>query len=84
VRGDVYRLRTPRGTRRHEQRRARYAVVMQSDDPPLSTWLVAPTSTWARQATFRPDVEIAGRSTRMLAEQPPRSIRIDWVKAPAG
>jgi mRNA interferase MazF len=31
--------------------------------------LVAPTSTSARAATFRPEVEIAGRATRVLAEQ---------------
>jgi mRNA interferase MazF len=30
---------------------------------------VAPTSTAARAASFRPEVEIAGRSTRVLAEQ---------------
>jgi mRNA interferase MazF len=47
----------------------RYAVVVQSDLLPLSTWLVAPTSTSARAATFRPEVFIAGRATRVLAEQ---------------
>jgi mRNA interferase MazF len=31
--------------------------------------LVAPTSTAARVASFRPAVEIAGRATRVLAEQ---------------
>jgi mRNA interferase MazF len=31
--------------------------------------LVAPTSTAARTASFRPEVEIAGRVTRVLAEQ---------------
>jgi mRNA interferase MazF len=31
--------------------------------------LVAPTSTAARAASFRPEVEIAGRVTRVLAEQ---------------
>jgi mRNA interferase MazF len=36
---------------------------------PLSTWLVAPTSTSARPATFRPEVEIAGQTTHVLAEQ---------------
>lgn len=36
---------------------------------PLSTWLVAPTSTSARAATFRPEVSIDGRPTRVLAEQ---------------
>lgn len=43
--------------------------MVQSDQLPLSTWLVAPTSTSARAASFRPEVEIAGRSTRVLAEQ---------------
>jgi len=69
VRGEVYRLRAPRGAQGHEQSGARYAVVVQSDLLPLSTWLVAPTSTSARAATFRPEVSIDGRSSRVLAEQ---------------
>jgi mRNA interferase MazF len=44
-------------------------VVVQSDQLPLSTWLVAPTSTVARAATFRPEVEVAGHRTRVLVEQ---------------
>ena len=44
-------------------------MVVQSDQLPLSTWLVAPTSTSARAASFRPEVEIAGQLTRVLAEQ---------------
>jgi mRNA interferase MazF len=59
----------PRGARGHEQAGVRYAVVVRSDLLPLSTWLVAPTSTSARAATFRPEVSIEGRSTRVLAEQ---------------
>lgn len=69
MRGEVYRLHAPRGSRGNEQSGARYAVVVQSDQLPLSTWLVAPTSTAARAASFRPEVEIAGRSTRVLTEQ---------------
>jgi len=70
VRGDVYRLRAPRGTRGHEKQGSRYAVVVQSDDfDVLSTWLVAPTSTSARPATFRPTVEVNGDETLVLAEQ---------------
>lgn len=69
MRGDVYRLRAPRDARGHEQRSLRYAIVVQSDDLPLSTWLVAPTSTSARPASFRPEVEVNGRMTRVLAEQ---------------
>ena len=69
MRGEVYRLNAPRDSHGHEQAGSRYAVVVQSDDLPLSTWLVAPTSTSARPATFRPEVEIAGRATLVLAEQ---------------
>jgi mRNA interferase MazF len=69
VRGDVYGLRAPRGTRGQEQRGERFAVVVQSDFLPLSTWLVAPTSTGAREATFRPEIEIQGERTRVLLEQ---------------
>ena len=70
MRGDVYRLRAPRGARGHEQQGRRYAVVVQSDDfDVLSTWLVAPTSTSAQAATFRPAIEIDGTSTLVLVEQ---------------
>ena len=69
MRGEIYRLRAPRGARGHEQAGSRYAVIVQSDQLPLSTWLVAPTSTSARAASFRPEVDIEGRSTRVLAEQ---------------
>lgn len=66
---EVYQLRAPRDVQGHEQQGSRYAVVVQSDEFPLSTWLVAPTSTSARPASFRPEVEIGGRTTRVLAEQ---------------
>lgn len=69
MRGEVFRLQAARGRRGHEQPGTRYAVVVQSDHLPLSTWLVAPTSTSARAASFRPQVEIDGRTTRVLAEQ---------------
>jgi mRNA interferase MazF len=69
VRGDVYELKAPRDARGHEQRGNRYVVVVQSDLLPLSTWLVAPTSTSARPTSFRPEIEINGKSTYVLAEQ---------------
>ncbi|MDQ2805263.1 MAG: type II toxin-antitoxin system PemK/MazF family toxin [Pseudomonadota bacterium] len=69
MRGEIYRLHAPRDARGHEQRSPRYGVVVQSDQFPLSTWLVAPTSTSARRASFRPEVEIDCRTTRVLAEQ---------------
>lgn len=69
MRGDVYELLAPRNARGHEQRGNRYAVVVQSDLLPLSTWLVAPTSTSARPATFRPEIELGDKTTRVLVEQ---------------
>jgi len=42
---------------------------VQSDLLPLSTWLVAPTSIAARPASFRPEIDINGTSTLVLAEQ---------------
>lgn len=69
MRGDIHRLKAPRATRGHEQRGPRYAVIVQSDSLPLSTLLVAPTSTSARAASFRPEVALNGITTRVLAEQ---------------
>ena len=69
MRGEIFHLHAPRGSRGHEQSGSRYAVVVQSDQLPLATWLVAPTSTSARAASFRPEVEIGGQPTRVLAEQ---------------
>jgi mRNA interferase MazF len=69
VRGEIFRLHAPRRAQGHEQSGPRYAVVVQSDRLPVSTWLVAPTSTSARAASFRPEVEIDARITRVLAEQ---------------
>ena len=69
-RGEVYRLRAPRDQRGHEQAGARYGVVVQADELlNLSTVLVAPTSTRALPASFRPEVEVGGRLTRVLVEQ---------------
>jgi mRNA interferase MazF len=69
VRGDIHRLRSTRASRGHEQRGPRFAVVVQSDALPLSTLLVAPTSTSARTASFRPEIELHGTPRRVLVEQ---------------
>lgn len=69
MRGDLYRLKAPRDARGHEQAGSRYAVVVQSDDLPLSTWIIAPISTGQRPASFRPEIEIDGARTRVLVEQ---------------
>lgn len=70
VRGEVFRLPGLRGARGHEQRGARYAVIVQANEfLGLSTVLVAPTSTSAQPASFRPVIALDGRETRVLAEQ---------------
>lgn len=70
VRGELFHLPAPRGARGHEQRGARYAVVVQADEfLGLSTVLVAPTSTGARSASFRPVITLDGSQTRVLVEQ---------------
>lgn len=70
VRGEVFRLPSPRGARGREQRGARYAVVVQADEfMGLSTTLVSPTSTSAHPATFRPVITMEGNETQVLVEQ---------------
>ena len=68
-RGDVFEFRLPRGVG-HEQRGGRCGVVVQSDAMlPRSVVLVAPTSTSARPASFRPVIELEGQETAVLVEQ---------------
>ena len=69
MRGDIHRLRAPRDARGREQRGARFAVILQSDDLMLSTLLVAPTSRSAVPRSFRPTITIADESTQVLVEQ---------------
>ncbi len=67
VRGEIFRLPAPRG---HEQRGARYAVIIQADEfLDLSTVLVSPTSASARATSFRPTITLDGQETRVLVEQ---------------
>jgi mRNA interferase MazF len=69
LRGDVHRFRLPRGVG-HEQHGDRFAVVVQADEfLPRSVVIVAPTSRSARPASFRPEAEIEGETTRVLVEQ---------------
>lgn len=69
MRGDLYRLRSDKNTTGHEQRGPRYAVAIQSDGILLSTLVVAPTSTSAQPAIFRPEIEMEGVRTRVLIDQ---------------
>lgn len=68
-RGEIYRLKTPKGVG-HEQQGVRYGVVVQADELlPRSVVIVAPTSRSARPASFRPEIEMGGEVTRVLVEQ---------------
>ncbi|OBY29116.1 type II toxin-antitoxin system PemK/MazF family toxin [Mycolicibacter kumamotonensis] len=67
MKGEVYRL-PARGTG-HEQKGRRFAVVLQPDWLALSTWIVAFTSTSAREASFRPVVTIADQKTLVMCDQ---------------
>jgi mRNA interferase MazF len=69
LRGDVYRFKSPKSVG-HEHQGQRFGVVVQADEfLPRSVVIVAPTSRSARAASFRPEFEIAGGSTRVLVEQ---------------
>ncbi|MDE0614422.1 MAG: type II toxin-antitoxin system PemK/MazF family toxin [bacterium] len=60
----------PRRSVGHEQQGERFGVVVQSDALlPRSVVLVAPTSTSARPASFRPEVQVDGSATKVLVEQ---------------
>lgn len=69
LRGDIHEFRMPRGQGR-EQRGRRFGVVVQANEfLPRSVVLVAPTSRSARPASFRPEIELLGETTRVLVEQ---------------
>lgn len=69
TRGDIFRVRLPTG-RGREQHGPRYGVIVQADALlGLSTAIIAPTSRSAAAATFRPEVQVGGATTRVLVEQ---------------
>ncbi|HEY2309073.1 MAG TPA: type II toxin-antitoxin system PemK/MazF family toxin [Streptosporangiaceae bacterium] len=69
LRGDVHEFRPLRGTG-HEQQGRRYGVIVQANELlPRSVVLVAPTSLSARPASFRPEIDLLGKTTRVLVEQ---------------
>ena len=68
-RSEVFRFKIPKGLG-HEQQGGRYGIVVQADEfLPRSVVIVAPTSRSARQASFRPPVEVEGETTTVLVEQ---------------
>jgi mRNA interferase MazF len=81
VRGEVYRL--PARGKGHEQQGRRYAVVLQPDWLALSTWVVAFTSTSARETSFRPSVEIGRSRTLVMCDQI-ATVDLNRLTEPAG
>nr|WP_281171286.1 type II toxin-antitoxin system PemK/MazF family toxin [Arthrobacter castelli] len=64
--------------RSHKQGGKRLGLVLSPSDSPLSVVTVVPTSTSAGSSVHRPELEVAGRLTRMLVDQI-RSIDVDYV-----
>lgn len=80
IRGVVYQvdLGPARG---HEQRGRRYALVVSPSDSPLSAVTVVPTSTSAGAGIHRPEMKIAGRTTRFLVDRV-RTVDVDDIGEP--
>lgn len=81
MRGEVYRL--PARGKGHAQRGRRFAVVLQPDWLNLSTWIVAFTSTSARETSFRPVVTIANQRSLVMCDQL-ATIDLDLLTEPVG
>jgi mRNA interferase MazF len=77
IRGAIHAvdLGKPRG---HEQGGRRYALVLSPSGMDWSMATVVPTSTAARPAVFRPEVEVTGRATRLLVDQI-RTVDVDYL-----
>lgn len=69
IRGAVYRVDFGDAKRGHEQRGRRYAVVVSPGSMAWTVATVVPTSTAARPAVFRPELELMGVGTRFLVDQ---------------
>lgn len=77
IRGAVYRIDLGR-PRSHEQGDERLGLVVSPSDSPLSVVTVIPASTSAGPSLHRPELEVAGRMTRILIDHL-RSIDVDHV-----
>lgn len=83
MRGDVVRIPADRLAKERGQQGGRYGVVVQSDDLPLSTVLVVPTTSRRSTALHRPEVTVLGTTSALLTEQT-RAITRDALGAPVG
>lgn len=67
--GAVHEIRALLGARGNEQQGRRYGVIIQSDRFSTSTIAVAPTSSSAGPAIYRPEIVLNGEKTRILTDQ---------------
>jgi mRNA interferase MazF len=68
ARGDVHEINLPRRQGRVQHGR-RYAVLLQADDlMGLSTVVICPTSQSAPSASFHPEVDLDGETSKVLCE----------------
>ncbi|MDO8143490.1 type II toxin-antitoxin system PemK/MazF family toxin [Isoptericola sp. 178] len=68
IRGAVYPVDLGEA-RGHEQGGKRYGIVVSPSSAPWTVATVVPTSTSARALSFRPELEVAGKLTRVLVDQ---------------
>jgi len=78
IRGAVYPVDLGDAKRGHEQRGRRLGLVISIEQNAWSTVTILPTSTRAQPSVFRPEVVIAGRTTRILTDQI-RTIDVSYV-----
>jgi mRNA interferase MazF len=69
IRGAIYRVDLGDAKRGHEPRGRRYGLVLSPTDMPWSVVTIIPTSASAQPAVFRPEIEIAGTTARLLVDQ---------------
>lgn len=77
IRGAAYRIDLGR-PRNHEQGGRRLGLLVSPSNSPLSVATVIPASTSAGASVHRPEMELAGRATKLLVDQI-RSIDIDYI-----
>ena len=69
IRGAVYKVYLGQEKRGHEQRGRRYGLVISPSSMAWSVATIVPTSRSAKDAVFRPTLELMGVPTRFLVDQ---------------
>jgi mRNA interferase MazF len=78
IRGAVYPVDFGDAKRGHEQRGKRLGLVVSIQRDGASTVTIVPTSTGAGASVFRPQLGVAGRTTRLLVDQI-RTVDVHYV-----